>query len=474
MPCRVLIALTLGIGASGFAGASTPVPFTVNEPVNVAGVPPVTLGPGSYVLRIVGSSAGANVVQVLNQRQDYVYTTVMTIPATRPHSDDARQILFSDAPSGSPPTLHLWFPPGQTKGHEFLNADPWSTPERVAATSSQPQLRIGSNSRVAQSAAPPADALALNEIMTRIESGKFGAARDSFRRNYFLAQNREGAATSFLLALLMIDREEAWRSLKAVEQLDPQRMRAMLRLDVYPVVESLSAGRSNLKTSRVRRFLLDFALERTDDGLARSAVLSFERHVLKGDSFPVEMALDRRRQERDKERRREAQWILARAQVDRLNECVKSLLNKVGALEYTAAKGRHGSVSLTVVLTQRRLNELDAIVARSHRAIRERHSRLERLIAQRNSAIARELASLRSALRELDRQPASLTRSQFALLRNWESAPASGVSRDLTMLAETATLPDMRPSSVLRSGDRGMVQINIAASLARLAEWARL
>jgi hypothetical protein len=344
----------------------------------------------------------------------------------------------------------------------------------VAAISTQPQLRIGSHNRVAHSAAPPADALALNEIMTRIESGKFGAARDSFRRNYFLAQNREGAATSFLLALLMIDREEAWRSLKAVDRLDPQRMRAMSRLDVYQVVESLSAGRSNLKTSRVRRFLLDFALERADDGLARSAVLSFERHVLKGDSFPVEMALDRRREEHEKARRREAQWILATEQVDRLNECVKSLLNKVGALEYTATKGRHGSVRLTVVLTHRRLNELDAIVVRSHRAIRERHSRLERLIAQRNSAISRELASLRSALRELDRQPASLTRSQFVLLRNWESAPVSGVSRDLTMLAETVTLPDMRPSSVLRNGDRGMVQIGIAASLARLAEWAGL
>jgi hypothetical protein len=313
--------------------------------------------------------------------------------------------------------------------------------------------------------------------MMRIESGKFGAARDCFRRNYFLARNREGATVSFLLALLMTDRQEARSSLEVVGRLDPERMRVMSRLDVYGVIESLSGARSNLKTSRVRRFLLDLALEMTEDGIARSAVLSFERHVLKGDSFPVEIALDRRREERERKRRREAQWVLAKEQVERLNDCVKSLLNKVGALEYSASAeatvGRFGSVRLRVVLTQRRLNDLDSIVERSHRTICERHSTLERLISQRNAAISRELGSLRSALRELDRQPASVTKSQFGLLRNWESAPASGVSRDLMMLAKSATLPHMRPSSVLRTNS-GYVQINIAASLARLAEWAGL
>ena len=219
--------------------------------------------------------------------------------------------------------------------------------------------------------------------MTRIESGKFGKARDSFRRNYFLAQNREGATTSFLLALLMSDREEARGSLEVVRRLDPERMRVMSRLDVYGVVESMPSGRSNLKTSRVRRFLLNLALEMTDDVLARTAVLSFERHALRGDSFPVEIALDRRREERERERRREQQWVLAKEQIAKLNDCVKSLLNQVGALEYStsveATLGLFGSVRLRVVLNQRRLNDLDAIVERSHRTICDRHAKLERL-----------------------------------------------------------------------------------------------
>jgi hypothetical protein len=150
-------------------------------------------------------------------------------------------------------------------------------------------------------------------------------------------------------------------------------------------------------------------------------------------------------------------------------------LNQVGALEYSttveATASRSGSVRLTVVLNQRRLRDLDVIVARSHRTICDRHTTLERLITQRNAAIVRELDALRAALRELDRQPGSTTKSQFGSLRKWESASVYEVSHDLMILAETATMPYMRPSNVFRS-DRGYVQINIAGSLTRLAEWA--
>jgi hypothetical protein len=406
-----------------------------------------------------------------------LYTTVLTIPASRPDATDKVQILFSETPSGIPPALHYWFPSGETLGYEFINPTALPTPQRVIAPQ-QLQLRTDvSQNHPAQAERNTADSYALQEVMTLIESGKFGKARDSFKRNYFLEQNREGATTSFLLALLMSDREEARRSLEVVKRLDPERMQVMSRLDVNGVVESLPTGRSNLKTSRVRRFLLDLALEVTDDVLARTAVLSFERHALRGDSFPVEMALDRRREERETESRRVQQWVLAKEQIARLNDCVKSLLNQVGALEYSptvgGTLGLFGSVRVRVVLNQRRLNDLDAIVVRSHRTICDRHATLERYISQRNAAISRELDSLRSALRELDKQPGSQTKSQFGSLRRWESAPVSEVSRDLMILAETATLQYMRPSSVLLT-DHGYVQINIAASLARLAEWAGL
>ncbi len=112
MGYRSVIAITFAIGTIGFAGSNNRVAFTVNEPISVAGVPAVTLGPGSYVLRTADRSGGASVVQILSKSQDYVYTTVLTIPASRPYADDKVQILFSEAPSGIPPYCIIGFRPG--------------------------------------------------------------------------------------------------------------------------------------------------------------------------------------------------------------------------------------------------------------------------------------------------------------------------------------------------------------------------
>jgi hypothetical protein len=193
--------------------------------------------------------------------------------------------------------------------------------------------------------------------------------------------------------------------------------------------------------------------------------------------LPVELALARRREELARKRSHEERWVLANAQIAKLNDCVKSMLNQVGALEYSASVetrvGLVGQVKFSVVLTRRRLKDLDSIMERSHKTICARHSTLERLIAQRNAVVVRELDSLRSALRELDRQPGSAAKLRYRCIRNWETARASEVLRDLIMLAEAANSPLMRPSIVF-SRDRSYVQMNLDGSLAKLAEWASL
>jgi len=432
----------------------------------------VTLGPGKYIMRTVDSAAGVNVVQVLSKRMDYIYTTVLTIAATRPDPDDTRQFVLSENPPSAIPALHFWFPPGESSGHEFVNPRGPFTPPGAAPGSLQ--MRADFRPAAGESVQSAADLYALREALTLVESGKFAAARDRFRRNYFLAQNREGATASFLVALLMMDCQEAIDSFDLVNRLDPVRARVMLDLDVYTMIQSLPSARKDLKGSLVRRFLLNFAMERIDDPLARTAVLAFERHVLRGDSLPVELALDQRRKEIARERKHQEQWVLAREQMAKLNDCVKSLLNQVGALEYAVnveAAGPFGTVKFRVVLNRRRLEDLDSIVERSRRTICGRRQRIERLISQRNAAVARELDCLRLALRELDRQTGSTTRFRYTYLRKWEAARASDVSSDLMLLAEAANSPLMRPSSMFRA-DHGYVQMNIAGSLARLAEWA--
>jgi len=473
MARNTLLALIFAAVGIGSANADTRVSFSLREPITVAGVPPVTLGPGTYVIRKVNSASGMNVVQVLSKGRDYVYTTVLTIPATRPHADDSRQLVFAETPSGTPPALHFWFPPGETSGHEFLTA-PVSFAPPLGASLGSLKMRPDATA-AAEPWANAADLYGVREVLLLIGNGKFGAARDRLRRNYFLTQNPEGATVSFLLALLMIDSKEASASLESVNRLDPVRARAMADLDVHAVVQSLPNARKNLKTSLVRHFLLNFAMDHLDDTIARTAVLSFERHTLKGDSFPVEMALDRHREDLAREKKHEEQWALANAQIAKLNDCVKSLLNQVGALEYSVSLdvGRYGSLKFRVVLNRRRLADLDVIVERSHRRICDRRSTLERLIAQRNRAVTLELNALRISLRELDRQTGSSTTSRYPHIRNWEGAAPADVSRDLMMLAEAAQSPLMRPSTIFRT-DRGYVQMNIAGSLAKLAEWAAL
>ena len=289
----------------------------MTEPISIAGVPPVKLGPGSYVLRTIHESGGARVVQVLSKRQDYVYTTVLTIPAERPHADDNHaNRLFGGAVRGFRRCCIIGFRWGRL-------GDMSSSPPRACPRRNEARRRSSSSRRddghEHRAAANPADSPALNEILALIASGKLGAARDRFRRNYFLAQNRDGAFTSFVLALLMVDHHDAWVSLELVHRLNPERMRVLSRLNAYEVVESLEDARSNLKTSQVRRFLLNLAMEMIDDPIARTAVLSFERHVVKVDSFPVEIALDRRREELEKERRAQ-QWVDRDREAERLRQ----------------------------------------------------------------------------------------------------------------------------------------------------------
>jgi hypothetical protein len=436
-----LIVLASGAAAS----ANSPTTFKLNEPISVAGAPPVILAAGEYVLKRVDSASGMNVVQILSKRQDYVYTTVVTIPASRANPADGREFVMSESPVGSAPALRYWFPEGSTSGHEFL------TP----------------------AAFPAADSLAA-EALSRIDEGKYKAARDYFRRNDFLAQSAEGAFTSFLLAMIMVDEKEARGSLELVRKFDPNRSRTLAELNIDGVLMSMPGSKSHLQTSVVRKFLYHLAMARTDDPIARTAVLSFERHALHGDSFPVEIALDRRRDEIAREKKREDQWILAKEQIARLSDCVKSMLNRVGALEYSATiEARAGSVNVRVVLNQRRLRDLDAIVERSHRTLSQRQANLERLIAQRNPATTKELNAIRISLRELDQQAGSNTRGQFVCVRNWESTAPSGVARDLILLSEAASSPVLRLSTVLRTdGGRATAQMNIAGSLAMLADWA--
>jgi len=94
--------------------------ITFNEPVMIAGVPVVTLEPGPYVIRLVSHDHSRNIVQVFNEREDHLFTTVLAIPNYRLVPKNKTMFSFWETPRGNPAALKAWFSAGDQWGQEFV------------------------------------------------------------------------------------------------------------------------------------------------------------------------------------------------------------------------------------------------------------------------------------------------------------------------------------------------------------------
>jgi hypothetical protein len=94
--------------------------ITFNEPVMIAGVPVVTLEPGPYVIRLVNHEHSRTIVQVFNEREDKLFTTVLAIANYRLVPKDKTTFSFWETPRGNPPALKSWFSLGDQWGVEFV------------------------------------------------------------------------------------------------------------------------------------------------------------------------------------------------------------------------------------------------------------------------------------------------------------------------------------------------------------------
>lgn len=68
--------------------------ITLNEPLIVAGIPVVTLEPGKYVMRLLDSSSNRHIVQIFNEREDKLFTTVLAIPNYRLEPKDKTALSY--------------------------------------------------------------------------------------------------------------------------------------------------------------------------------------------------------------------------------------------------------------------------------------------------------------------------------------------------------------------------------------------
>jgi hypothetical protein len=97
---------------------------TFSGPVEVPGVGAQTLPAGTYTFKILDSLSDRHIVQILNQDQTHVFTTILAIPNYRLHATDKTVITFRERAAGEPEALRAWFYPGHEWGEEFVYAKP--------------------------------------------------------------------------------------------------------------------------------------------------------------------------------------------------------------------------------------------------------------------------------------------------------------------------------------------------------------
>ena len=93
---------------------------TFSAPVEVPGVGAQVLPAGTYVFRIADSMSDRHIVQILNEAQDHVYTTILAIPKYRMHTTGKTVMTFKERAAGQPQAIRVWFSPGFDLGEEFV------------------------------------------------------------------------------------------------------------------------------------------------------------------------------------------------------------------------------------------------------------------------------------------------------------------------------------------------------------------
>jgi len=120
---RILLAVA-SIGLLGIALAPSALAdawnkkttLTVNETIQL---PNLVLQPGTYVMRLLDSPADRHIVQVFNEDETQVLTTILAIPNWRLKPTGNTAFTFWEMPPGQPRALRAWFYPGDNFGQEF-------------------------------------------------------------------------------------------------------------------------------------------------------------------------------------------------------------------------------------------------------------------------------------------------------------------------------------------------------------------
>jgi len=104
--------------------------ITISEAVQVPGA---VLQPGKYVMKLMDSQSDRHIVQIFNEREDQLQTTILAIPNYRLQPTGKTEFQWWETPAGQPKAMRAWFYPGDNFGQEF--AYPKNTAIEIAQNS---------------------------------------------------------------------------------------------------------------------------------------------------------------------------------------------------------------------------------------------------------------------------------------------------------------------------------------------------
>jgi hypothetical protein len=119
-------------------------------------VPGAVLPPGRYVFKLLDSPANRHIVQVMNDRENHVYSTILAISKQRMEPADKTILTFYEVPGGGPEPVRAWFYPGDLIGQEFIYSKKRMTEIRAAMNRNTNIVAVNRTETQTVQAPPPA------------------------------------------------------------------------------------------------------------------------------------------------------------------------------------------------------------------------------------------------------------------------------------------------------------------------------
>ncbi len=135
--------------------------ITITEAVQVPGA---ILEPGKYVMKLLDSPSDRHIVQIFNEREDHVYTTILAIPNYRLQPTGKTEFQWWETPAGQPKAMRAWFYPGDNFGQEF--AYPKSTAIQIAKMTNQVVPMVSQSEDVAKATVTTVDKSGAEAVYT--------------------------------------------------------------------------------------------------------------------------------------------------------------------------------------------------------------------------------------------------------------------------------------------------------------------